>query len=158
MIAVDAMLLRDLVNVLDGTVTDHEIDDLETWLTCLAVIEGAYSQLDVVRKQLTKRLAEQMPDKRVTVPGTGTFVKHGKKDRTKWDKDDLLRAVLDSRLPPDEKTGAFPDESPLDKVLHVFNLPAPRLTALKARGFTDEHIDEFCHSEWGGWSIVLETT
>lgn len=154
MLGSDALLLRDVVSDLDREVTDGEIADLELALTAWDVIEEANRQLQVVRGILTKRLAEAMPEKRITVMGTGTFVKHGKRDRTQWDTEELRRAVLDSRL-VDPTTGEVTEESPLDRVLHVWNLGAPRVGALRARGLDPE---EWCTSRFGGWSIVLEAS
>lgn len=122
-------------------------------LTAWAVIEDANRVLQQIRSQLVHLVAEKMGERQVVVDGVGTFVRHVKKDRTRWDKDDLLRAVLDSRI-VDETTGEIADPTPLDKVLHVWNLGAPRTTALKARGIDP---DEFCHVERGGYTIEVLT-
>lgn len=108
-------------------------------------------ELGAVMSLLTHAFAESLADKETTVEGIGTLRRRGKKDRTKWQKDDLLRAVLDSRV-VNTDTGEVADETPLDKVLSVWNLATPRTTALKERGIDP---DEFCHSEWGGWTIEV---
>ncbi len=66
--------------------------------------------------------------------------------RTKWQNDDLLRAVLDSRL-IDFETGEITEETPLEKIRHVFALSggSARITALKDRGID---ADEYCSTEW----------
>lgn len=144
------MQVHDTINQLDI----DRIADLPTdmALTCWSILEDAHRILAQVRSQLTGLVAEKMGEHQRTVEGVGTFIRHMRKDRTRWEKDDLLRAVLDSRLPVDPTTGelAPEDQSPLAKVLHVWNLPAPRTTALKARGLD---ADEFCHVERGGWQI-----
>lgn len=124
---------------------------LDEQLRAWHMLEETNRVLALVRSQLTQRLAEQLPEKQVVVEGVGVFVRHGKRDRTQWDKDALLSAVLDSRL-VDRRTGEVVDESPLEKVRHVWNLGAPRVTALRDRGIDP---DQFCRSEWGGWGIEV---
>lgn len=124
---------------------------IETQLVCVAILEEANRTLGVVRALLTPRVAKAMPDKQMTVSGAGTFEVHRKKSRTQWDKDDLLRAVLDSRI-VNPNTGEVKEETPIEKVLHVWNLGAPRTTALRERGLS---ADEFCHTELGDLSIEI---
>lgn len=132
-------------------------------------------ELAAVMSLLTHGFAESLGERETTIDGIGTFRRRGRKDRTKWQKDDLLRAVLNSRAVDftgsqalntetgevvdretgeiiDESAVVFVDETPLDKVLAVWNLAAPRTTALKDRGIDP---DEFCTSEWGGWTIEV---
>lgn len=146
---IDVQLVLEAVNGLN-------VDDLialptDEALTAWAALEEANRILAGVRSQVMPRVAENMGEHQRVVDGVGTFVRHVKKDRTAWEKDDLLRAVLDSRL-VDEKTGEVADETPLAKVLHVFNMPAPRTTALRARGID---ADQFCHTERGGFTIEV---
>ncbi|HMI47110.1 MAG TPA: hypothetical protein VK481_00405 [Gemmatimonadaceae bacterium] len=150
-LAVDARLLEALVADLDedaqGPFTDETLHaDLTAW----KVIEDANRQLQLVRQQLTDRLGALMERERITVPGVAVFDAHVKKNRTKWEKDDLRRAVLDTRTFDDE--GTLVEESPLDKVLAVFPLGNPRLLALRARGLEPE---EWCETERAGWSIQV---
>jgi len=104
----------------------------------------------------------------VVLPGTaGPVEVHGKRDRKAWQRGPLLRMVLDSRLQPNPDTGELQPEdeghvtvddepvtvSPdLGRVLHVWNLGAPRTTALRDRGIDP---DEFCTSTWGGRELRL---
>jgi hypothetical protein len=122
-------------------------------LTVYAVLEDANRVLQQIRSQVTQGVAGLMSDRQVVVEGVGTFVRHVKKDRTQWDKDALLRAVLDT-LVVDKTTGDILDPNPIDKVLRVWNLGAPRTTALKERGIDP---DEFCHVERGGYTIEVVT-
>lgn len=71
--------------------------------------------------------------------------------RRHWDIDGLVRAVLDSRL-VDRSTGEVVDETPADKLRHVWRLDGSsvRLGALRARGIDD---DEFCAREYGRWRL-----
>ena len=108
-------------------------------------------ELAAVMSLLTHGFAESLGERETTIAGLGTFRRRGRKDRTRWQKDDLLRAVLDSRV-VNIDTGEVADETPLDKVLAVWNLATPRTTALKDRGIDP---DEFCTSEWGGWTIEV---
>lgn len=72
------------------------------------------------------------------------------KARRAWDTDDLRRRVMDSllqRVTVDPETGEkiteTIEETPVDKILHVWNLGAPRTTALRARGIDP---DEYCEA------------
>jgi hypothetical protein len=121
------------------------IDDaLRAW----QVLENAHRCLAAARSDLERLITPAMPAE-VIVQGSGVFTKLGRKDRTEWDREALLSAVLDSRL-VDPTTGEIADETPLAKVLHVWNLQAPRTLALRARGIDP---DEFCRTEWRGYSI-----
>lgn len=141
----------DPAHVIDA-VNGLSVDDLaslriEDAIASWAILEDAHRVLAQVRSQLVTEIAERMEDRQVTVPGFGTFIRRKKTDRTKWEKEDLLRLVLDSRT-VNEQTGET--ESQLDAVLAVWNLPAPRTRALRARGIDP---DQFCHTEPGGWAI-----
>lgn len=148
----DVRLVLEAVNLLD--VDKIAMLPLDDALTAWAALEEAGRVLAEVRAAVTHLIAEAMRAadvKQHTVEHLGTVIRHGKRNRTKWDADDLLRDVLDTRL-VDETTGEVADETPLDKVRHVWNLGAPRVTALRARGLDP---DQYCHSEWGGWSLEL---
>ena len=118
-LALEARNLLDLVHVIDGY--DGPIDDavFAAW----SRIEAARAQLAIASADPARRLAESMPGKRYTVDGVGTFESHRKSDRKYWEKD-LVRRVLDSRI-VDTETGEVLDETPLSKVLAVWNLGAP---------------------------------
>ena len=150
----DVRLLVDVVNGMDvDALGALPLDDA---LTAWAALEDAYRTLGQVRAAVTHLIAEAMKAadvKQHTVDHLGTVIRHGKRNRTKWDTDDLRRAVLDSRL-VDSHTGEVLDPNPVDKILHVWNLGAPRVTALRERGIDP---DEYCHSEFGGWSLELQS-
>jgi hypothetical protein len=129
-------------------------DTLEADLIALAMIKEARANLAVAERDLEQVLAKSMTSKTVVVEGAGTFERSKKKDRTQWQKDELLSAVLDSRL-FNPHTGELKEETPLERVLAVFNLPAPRITALRDRGID---ADQFCHVEDAGYSIRHYTT
>lgn len=106
-----------------------------------------------IRQRLDSSLGEAMAGYEVVVDGA-VLRRHHRKSRTKWNTDDLLRCVLDSRI-VDKDTGEVLEESPLDRVLHVWNLPAPRASALKQRGID---VDEFCTTEVKpGWTVEILT-
>jgi hypothetical protein len=126
--------------------------DQDTLLKAYALLEDANRVLAQVRTLLRNAAADKMTDKQVVVPGLGTVVKHGKRDRKSWDTESLLRAVLDSRV-VDKDTGEVRDETPLDKVLAVWNLGTPRIKELRDTRGIDP--DEFCASEWGGWTLEV---
>jgi hypothetical protein len=88
-------------------------------------------------------------------------------DRKEWDRQGLIRAVLDSRRDPDPVTGemvgsdsgraVIGDEflscsQDLARILDVWNLGAPRVTSLRERGIDP---DEFCTSTAGKVSVVI---
>lgn len=86
------------------------------------------------------------------VEGVGMVRRHPRSKRTEWDRDELVQTVLDSRL-IDAHTGEVADETPLDKVRHIWNLGAPRLTALRDRGLDP---DDYCHYvREDGWDIEI---
>lgn len=145
----DVLIVLDAVESLDiEAIANLPIEDA---LRCVDALEESHRVLALVRSALPGALAPIFGEKQITVEGTGTFVLHGKRDRKQWDRDALLSAVLDSRL-VDTETGEVADETPLQKVLACWNLPAPRTTALKARGID---ADQFCRSEWGGHTIEI---
>jgi hypothetical protein len=146
--------LLDTIGKLDqfgghDTVTVGDVADL------LRVIRDAKRNLSDLERTVENRLGQEMGEYRTTIEGVGTIERHARKSRTQWKKDELLHDVLDTRL-VDKKTGELIDETPLDKVLAVWNLPAPRTGELKARGLDP---DEYCTVEdQGGFTIKLTTT
>lgn len=152
MMAEQAAIVGDLAESVRALRPD-DIVDMDIALAAAIYVElvDVQKELGAVMSLLTHAFAESLPYKETTVEGIGTIRRRGKKDRTRWDKDDLLRAVLDSRL-VDKTTGFISEESPLDKVLAVWNLGPPRTKVLENRGIDP---DEFCHSEWGGWTIEV---
>lgn len=147
----DARLILETAQHVEGIAYEYEPGDLEPDLIAWAMLEEANRALSAARTALADKLARALPDKRLVVEGVGTFERHGGKKRTSWDKEALLSAVLDSRM-ADSETGEFFDESPLDKVLAVWNLGVPRTTVLKVRGIDG---DQFCETEPAPWSIQL---
>lgn len=112
----------------------------------------AKRSLAVLCELIDNALGDACGQYETIIEGVGVVKRHKRKARTKWDSEDLLRTVLDSRL-VDKATGEIKEESPLDRVLHVWNLGAPRATALKGRGI---QIDEYCTTETRpGWTIEI---
>jgi hypothetical protein len=142
-----------LMSDIDSTLrraTPEDID-LATGLECRVTLGSA--SLALVRERLDTLLGEALGTYETVVPGFGMVKRHKKKDRTSWDKPDLLRAVLDTKL-VDTETGEIVDETPLSKVTTVWNLGAPRLTALRDRGLEP---DDFCSVEVrAGWQIEVK--
>lgn len=153
-LARDVLMLDALTDDIAKNVDAEDVrTDLGEALTVWNLLADCARRLAAARDDLGRLLADDMPEKRMTVMGVGTFEKHRKADRKAWDKDDLLRVVLDSRLA--DADGVVVDETPLDKVLDVWNLPAPRTTALKARGIDP---DEFCTVEYGHLTLQVVTS
>lgn len=138
-------------------------DQQLTGLSCGTDTLGALAQLrevavelsrdlSGVREALDNVLGDAMGEHQSIVEGVGVLKRHKKKARTKWDTDTLRRVVLDSRL-VDPDTGEVKDETPVDRILAVWNLGNPRLTALRARQIDT---DEFCSVEVRpGWQIEV---
>lgn len=134
-----------LVNALD----EIKPDDLDAE-QCVRVIaeltKGPQSVVSIAKSTvglLELRLAQLVPPK-YALPIAGHTVRHkpGSPKRSEWQNEDLLRAVLDSRR-FDPATGAMVEETPADKLMHVFGLSgsSAKITALKERGL---NANEFC--------------
>lgn len=140
-----AQTLADTVNLLDVEAIAGL--GLEQALAIQVALDDVNRTLAVVRGAIPDVLAPAWGEKQVEVPGVGVFELHVKKNRTKWDREALLRDVKDARV-LDEATGEIVGH--LDKVLRVWNLGAPRVTALRAMGLT---ADEYCTTERAGFQI-----
>lgn len=127
---------------------------LTVMATALKVCRDQVRELQVAVAMIESAVGDTMEKHETTITGVGTLVRHANKSRVAWDTDSLRRAVLDSRI-VDPETGEVQDESPLDRVLHVWNLGAPRVTALRARGIDP---DEFCETKRKeGWKVEVQS-
>jgi hypothetical protein len=145
-------LLVDAVYAFGGTADLFARDwSVEELAIALVAIRDVRASLAITAGRLEKELASASGEKRFTVEGLGEFEVKGNVRRVKWDREELLRAVMDSRL-VNEATGEITDETPVDKVLQVWNLGAPRVMALRARGLDP---DEFCEATFEGWQVRL---
>lgn len=140
--------------------------DVDRAILDLAQLRRVREALGIWEGELTEWLADALGRNALDVEGVGHVeIKRGTA-RTQWDKVSLLRMVLDSHRPPtpdgevdgtdtgvafigDEMVTCSPD---LSRVLDVFNLPAPRVTALKERGIP---VDELCEAIPGKLSVVI---
>jgi hypothetical protein len=140
--------LRQFRELAQTANTELELKDiLQSWAT-LGELD---KELRELRDQLATRAGDMMPEKTASVFGA-TVEKHRRTVRRSWAVDELLRVVLDSRL-VDQTTGEIKEETPLEKVLHVWRLPAPRLTALRERQID---FDQFVETERRpGWELRL---
>lgn len=126
--------------------------DLKQHCEALTGIREARRLLADAEQGLSSSIGALMGEHTVIVDGLGAVTKHARKSRTQWDPD-LYRAVLDTRL-VDPDTGEVVEETPVDRILHVWRLGAPRVTALKARGID---ADEWCSTERKpGWTIEVK--
>lgn len=148
-LASDTRALCEAVNDVDRLQLEGDDRDF----IALAMIRDCRQTLAHVERELEQKLAGRMDEKRHVIENVGTFERRAKKNRTAWDTDDLLRAVLDTRL-VDTETGELSEETPLEKVLQVWNLGAPRVTVLRERGLD---ADQFCRAEPAGYSIQIIT-
>lgn len=156
------MTADEIVAAIEAAVTDLGTlvagglpeEDLDTLIGLWSRVEDTRRALTITAEDLADLIGRTMPEKRHTAPGV-TVERHRKTSRTEWDRDALLSAVLDSRL-VDTTTGEVTDETPLDRVTHVWHLGAPRVTALRARGIDP---DEFCRTEHlDRWTLRTYTT
>src|SRR5947208_1848039 len=74
----------------------EDFDDLPAVLECRTTLGSA--SLALVRERLDSLLGDALGQYERVVPGFGMVRRHKKKDRTSWNKPDLLRAVLDTKL------------------------------------------------------------
>ena len=141
--------------------------DIERALRDLADLRGIRTALGDWEHLLTEWVADYLGRNTLDLEGVGHVeVKRGV-DRKEWDRQGLIRAVLDSRRPPDPVTGemvgsdsgraVIGDEflscsQDLARILDVWNLGAPRVTALRERSIDP---DEFCTSTAGKVSVVI---
>jgi len=125
-------------------------DALRAW----QVLKNAHRCLAAARSDLELAVAQRMPEGDHAVPGSAVFRRHGRKDRKTWDADLLYRDVMDARL-ADLKTGEVTEQTPAERIRFVWNLGAPRVTALRALGLDP---DDYCRSEWRGYSIEIITS
>ncbi len=142
--------LEFAIGALDSYAGQLGLDDA-AWV--LADARKAYSDLKVMLDTLENRVGDLMGDKaKVDVDHVGHLERHRHKSYTQWDREALLRDVLDSRL-VDKNTGEVLNETPLEKVLAVWNLGAPRKTVLLQRGLQP---DEYAFvDDKGVWKIEL---
>lgn len=150
--------------------SDDPIDhlDLDRAIADLAELRSVRAALADWELVLETYIADSLGRNVTTVEGVGTVqVRYGT-DRKAWATHDLLRAVLDSRMPPHPDTGEMdPNDdgraevkgdavsvSPdLGRVLHVWNLGTPRITALRERGIDP---DEFAETTPGKVTVTIE--
>lgn len=122
-------------------------DDAETTARTVAALTHLLAIGRARLDDLKVALHHQLPSAETLVlDGVGGFTRSWTSASTRWDNAAVIRWVLDSRPPADPETGEIRDESPVDKLLACYTFPdsrAPSVTALKARGMTDEALDEF---------------
>lgn len=147
-------------------VSTRPVDDLDQTIRDLAELRECVQTMRHWEDVLTEWLADALGRNGVEIEGVGHVEIKRATDRKEWDRHQLVRAVLDSRLPitddgeldsrdtgeaevDGETVSCSPD---LAKVLSVWNLGAPRVTVLRGRGIDP---DEFCASSPGKLSVVI---
>lgn len=112
-------------------------------------------------EDLKTALHDQLPAKEtLVIDGIGAFTRSWTSDSTRWDNDAAIRWVLDSRPPADPETGEIRDESPVEKLLACYTFPpskGPSVTALRARGITDDFLDELRTREGKRPTVKIES-
>ena len=143
-----------------------EHGDLDRAVRHLAELRNVTTTLKEWETVLVDWIADALGSNTITVDDVGTVEAKRGVTRKEWDRRALIRAVLDSRLPPSEDGEVDPADageayvdgelvtcSPdLSRVLHVWNLGAPRVTALRDRGIDP---DEFAATTPGRTSIII---
>lgn len=140
------LILAGLVDANKAVVAHGDgIDEgvhLSELLQIRADLAAASQDLMDVRHALDTLCGEVLGPKPMIVPGWGKIARKFRRKRTQYDTDALRFRVADSRL--FDADGTMIDETPVDKILHVWHLGVPRKTALEARGID---VDEFCTVE-----------
>lgn len=130
-----------------------DVEDLTLvdWCRSLAGLQQVKRDAADLEQQLKDAIGNVMSGKTEVIDGFGVVHRSKRKARTRWDTDQLRSKVIGAPL-TDPETGEI--ESPLDCVLAVWNLGAPRTTALRER---DLDPDDFCSTEdKPGWDIRVE--
>lgn len=149
----DVRLVAQQVADLEESFTAARItDDPEAAFVAWQMLTEAKRALDDTLKQLGHKIGHAI-GKEQTVLNGKTVKRRSSIRRTKWDNSALLRSVLDSRL-VDPDTGEVTDESPLDRVQHVYPLSggSARTTALRDRGIDP---DEFSEHEFERFTLQV---
>ncbi len=142
---------------------DPDLDRAAVELVELREVREALNEWEDV---LVTFIADSLGSNIGEVDGVGRLEVRRGRDRKTWDRRDLLRRVLDSRMPPSPDGEVDPTDDgqaevdgetvsvsqDLGRVMHVWNLGAPRVTALRARGIDP---DEFCESTPGKLSVIV---
>lgn len=138
-----------LGNALEA-ITDAELADL---LGGIELLKNLRTSLATVSSELEHRAGVLMGEKAVDVGGV-VWERSMPPKRSGWKSDDLLRAVLDTRR-VDKETGEVVEESPLEKVQHVYPLAGyqARVGALKDRGLDPA---DFSEASWDSkrWRVA----
>ncbi len=150
----DALIFADAV---EGLAKDVETlntispEQFEAMFTIREVLAAGAATLLALRQDFDDKLAHAIGPGYIDVNGK-RFHRQAHYTTRNGDNAGLLRAVLDSRL-FNEATGELVEESPVDKVKAVWNLPVynARKTALKARGLD---LSEFAEREFVRWNIA----
>jgi len=126
-------------------------EDLRPLVARYQEIATAIAELEKERGELETAIAAAMGDSEETaVEGIGLVQVERPVRRSAWKSDDLRRVVLDSRRV--DENGEAVDETPVDKLLHVWSLGAPRLTALREREIDP---DDYSESKAGSPKIKI---
>ena len=127
-------------------------DDLRPLVVRYQEIATTIAELEKEREQLETAIAAAMGESEETaVEGIGLVHLERPVRRSGWKTDDLRRVVLDSRRV--DENGDAVEETPVDKLLHVWSLGAPRLTALRERQIDP---DDYSSSKVGSPKIKID--
>lgn len=142
--------------ITDALPTTIEADEVAMWHDTATLLLARAKNLSDAAGIIEAMCAEAVPREKGAVVESGgrTFARTGKANRKEWQTDDLVRVVDDSRV-FSPVTGELLTLA--DKIRKVWNLGAPRVTALAELGIDP---DEFCTTEWtnrGVKEIVTDT-
>lgn len=146
-------LVRAEVDRWADTVGDLRITDTDrhAWTVELFELRDLIRALRGLADDLESCIARSLDDGETVVVDGRRYTRTREIRRRSWDIDGLVRDVLDSRL-VDRTTGEVYDETPVDKLRHVWRLDGSsvRIQALRERGLAD---DEYCTIERGRWRL-----
>ena len=108
--------------------------------------------LRITRDEVEQALAEAVGFDGRVIEGVGSIARHRRTSRTKWDSQNLLMRVRDSRIVDEESGEVLTGAALLEKVYALTGANA-RVTALRECGIEP---DEYCHTEHRGYRIKIE--
>lgn len=153
-LATDVHVIADATANAEGIVLDRlDLTDLDALGGALTIYDDLVAAIQIataVKKALATQISERLGNEKQVIDGKPRK-RHADVSRKDWDHDALLRMILDSRL-VNEATGEIIDETPVDKLTHVYGLRGyqAKVSAIRARGLDPS---EFCTSEFLGWKL-----
>ena len=154
-LASDAALAQDAIRSCDRAASEWELgtEHLSALLAVRRMVLDIVTDARSVIESIENAVGQVMDSPTADIDGFGMVKRHPRINQRNWQSDDLLRAVMDSRLVDED--GVVVEETPLDRIKHVYPLAGyqARVTALRKR-----HIDpdEYSETERRGWRLEMK--